>query len=207
MSVTNEEENQPEELVTRVQGILYAKDLPPLWPSRYATKYDNKLLADRVSSHDSGNRAVKYKRQQANLTGLGTKTFESAVTNVESINMHFEEFFPPKKLQGWTAEIHIQKKSISASSRYFTERKLAQNTTELDFFPLVDQNGELSKLRTPAFFHGVDNRVEYYEKRNTGTDNKARYSCYQLRKGKHIDPRFHHLDSSRLILKTLGSEI
>lgn len=110
----------------------------------------------------SSKRAPKYMRQHVTVTGLGSPTFQNAISNLEDVYLAFKHVLPRGGLEPWEPTRFSQNKAIEANTRYFTERKLAPNEAEMEFFPFVDKYNELANAKSDAFFHGPDNRVEYY---------------------------------------------
>lgn len=97
------------------------------------------------------------------LTGFGTHTFGAAVDNMLNAYMCFANSLPEGKLEHWqlaSTEPHV---TIDSSTRYFTEKKYAKNTTNLQFGFMIDPAGSLAGMQNSELVHGFYNYVEYVE--------------------------------------------
>ena len=107
-------------------------------------------------------------RQSILLSGLGSKSFNSAIKNIQDIHQIFGWTFAAECLEPWIQNDFEGSQTIDAANRYFTPRLQATQKTQDQIIPfsrLVDQNSILTAAmgRDGTFTHTIDNEVDYYE--------------------------------------------
>ncbi|KAF8236765.1 hypothetical protein L208DRAFT_1250718 [Tricholoma matsutake] len=143
------DETAKEEVIFTIQGIIKAKDLPPVMAKPRSYRY-------------------KYLHQSITLTGLGSPTFSSALSAVKTIYDCFDRQFEEHTLDPWT-ESEVADgipESIDLSNRYFTPATEAGGMKDTPFLPGIDPKGILQSMgqgdRTLSFVHTKDNQVHYF---------------------------------------------
>ncbi|KIM40845.1 hypothetical protein M413DRAFT_11164 [Hebeloma cylindrosporum] len=131
----------------RLQGVISAKLLPPIAPTR------------------GKHAARQYPRikQAVTITGLGCSAFDDVVPTIEQIFYMFMDQVPDS-MDVWKPEQFGDYEAIATENRLFTSRTLVPDVVPIPFDPLVDSNGsltELARLSGGRFIHTSDNQVEY----------------------------------------------
>lgn len=116
-------------------------------------------------SNASEPRQRAYLRQSISLSGLGSKSFSSAIENIQEIHEMFGRTFAAGTLEPWVPNDFEGNQTIDAANRYFTPRPQATQDQIIPFSPLVDPNSILTTAmaRDGTFTHTIDNEVDYYE--------------------------------------------
>ena len=122
-------------------------------------------------SEESQSRLRRHIHQAVTITGLGSSTFDRGIANLNQILLKFANNFPEDKLDAWNYTQFEESHAIRSSSRYFTERRLAPQETQMKFGKHVDPENILQKMMGHDFFHGPDNFVEY--KKSNRSDGKT----------------------------------
>lgn len=104
-------------------------------------------------------------RQSISLSGLGSKSFDSAIENIQDIHHIFGRTFAAGCLEPWIPNDFEGSQTIDAANRYFTPRLQATQDQIIPFSRLVDPNSILTAAmgRDGTFTHTIDNEVDYYE--------------------------------------------
>ncbi|KAF8811290.1 hypothetical protein BYT27DRAFT_7040346, partial [Phlegmacium glaucopus] len=136
-----------EEAVFTVQGIIVAKDLPPI---------NDK---PRIPEH-----RFRYLRQNICLSGLGSATFSSALDSAQVIYKHFDRQFPEGVLDSWSPRQSTNPglDSLDISNRYLTPLKEVGGLESIPFHKGVDPRNILRDMAKGNHIHTEDNRVEYF---------------------------------------------
>ncbi|KAF8874592.1 hypothetical protein BD779DRAFT_1408722, partial [Infundibulicybe gibba] len=136
-----------EEMVFTIQGILCAKDLPPLSqrPTVQASRY-------------------RFLKQGITITGLGSPTFERALNGARQLFGLFDCHFAEGKLEPWGMGTHEDYTALEFGNRYFTLKKDAPGMVEVPFGPGVDSHGILKDMaKKGGYIHGEENVVVYFQ--------------------------------------------
>ncbi|KDR84705.1 hypothetical protein GALMADRAFT_53198, partial [Galerina marginata CBS 339.88] len=144
-SLSNED---AEEVVLRVQGVLSQKSLPPI---------SQPFNIEPKQRH--------FMRQSVTLTGLGSTLFSQAIQNAQDIHQIFSRTFPQGALEDWNSALFEGHPAIDMNNRFFTLRKQAITDEILPFSNEVDPHGILAAAMgiDDQFVHTTENEVEYYE--------------------------------------------
>lgn len=156
--------NQIEEVIFRIQGVithnnLIPKDLP-LYVSLNAISYVQQHYTHLISP---GSRKIAYLAQHIEICGLETASFASAINKITEIRQKFAEHL-------FTATIfeNIDRNGpfgikFVANNRFFTKRHDAPTEQDTEFQHGVDPLGSLHKLKGSDLIHAPDNIVKYYK--------------------------------------------
>jgi hypothetical protein len=104
----------------------------------------------------------KYLRQGLSITGLGTPTFEDAISSAQEIYELFERQFSEGTLENWTPSKFRGQLALDMSNRYFTPKKDAGGMEHIPFDRLVDPCGILEEMALSGYIHGEENIVQYF---------------------------------------------
>jgi hypothetical protein len=104
----------------------------------------------------------RYLRQGLTLTGLGSATFDDAVSSAQEIYEIFQRHFSEGQLEGWHPSKHGRHLALDTSNRYFTPKRDAPNMEHLPFDDLVDPRGILEEMVKSGYVHGEENVVQYF---------------------------------------------
>ncbi|KAH9953324.1 hypothetical protein BGW80DRAFT_1468665 [Lactifluus volemus] len=140
-----------EEAVFTIRGMIHVKELPPL-----KTK-------PRISAHK-----YKFLRQGITLVGLGTPTFTKALEAIDHIHSQFDRHLQEGTLETQTATIRGDGVSdeFSIWNRYLTPSREAKGMQAIPFLPGVDPTGILRDMAQEncnyTYVHTEDNQVHYF---------------------------------------------
>ncbi|KAF8896010.1 hypothetical protein BD779DRAFT_1466051 [Infundibulicybe gibba] len=135
-----------EEAVFTIQGVLMAKDLPP--------------IQEKLSQAAA---RCRYLRQGVTITGLGSPTFELAMNVAVEISRMFDRQFPEGKMEPWgPSTTEMEQSCIELSNRYFTPKRDAPRMSHIPFSAAIDPEGILESIAKAGYIHGEENMVDYY---------------------------------------------
>ncbi|KAH9967619.1 hypothetical protein BGW80DRAFT_1462135 [Lactifluus volemus] len=147
-------DDDAEEVVFTVRGVIHTKELPPI----------NKK--PRIPAHK-----YRFIRQGVSLTGLGTPTFTRAFQAIQIIHSHFDRHF-----QEGALEKQSESDELCIWNRYLTPAHEAKGMQTIPFLPGVDPNGTLRNMAQEdtnyPYVHTEDNQVHYFSARR---DNEGDY--------------------------------
>jgi len=104
-----------------------------------------------------------YMRQSVTLTGLGIQSFQAAVDGIIAIHSIFSRQFPHGTLEPWQPSWFLDHHTITASNRYFSEKRLCPCLIPIPFPMNVDPKGILNTMMGEKLIHAEENEVKYYE--------------------------------------------
>ncbi|KAJ7143094.1 hypothetical protein C8R43DRAFT_954236 [Mycena crocata] len=160
LCIRNNGDEVEDEVVMRVQGILTVNHLVP-----------KNVQACPV------HKAI-FLTQQAELCGMGTRTFEDAMDNVASIVDRFAQHMGGADVpNGGDREKHGQR-LFSASNRIFTAQSDTPTEQDNEFEEGVDPFGLLAKFKNGKLIHAPDNIVKYLRRVQSDDDKPASYEAY-----------------------------
>ncbi|KAF6744750.1 hypothetical protein DFP72DRAFT_857057 [Ephemerocybe angulata] len=145
--MTQEVGGSTEEVMVRVAGILGSKTLPPVHGLR-STKPEH----------------VRYLRQFARLTGLGSDTFGEHNNVFKRVHQAFATAPTVDKLDAFDFGQYEKHECIDMHSRYLTERRFVPSQRHIPFTPDIDPNHALEIARDTKFIRVEDNVVQYTKK-------------------------------------------
>lgn len=123
--------------------------------------------------------SIKKVSQAVTITGLGAKSFDAAVKNLENIYDFISRTFPEKALHDWKPIIFpgYNFMGIKFSNRIFTHRSQVGNYKVLDMPDHMDPNKVLTvKSQGVGLCYTEDSEVQYYAMQNNGKEIR----CYIL---------------------------
>ncbi|KAF6741297.1 hypothetical protein DFP72DRAFT_31314 [Ephemerocybe angulata] len=133
-----------EEVMVRVPGILCSKTLPPVHGLR-STKPEH----------------VRYLRQFARLTGLGSDVFAEHKSVFKRVYDAFAAAPPVDNAFNFDFGLYEKHDCIDMHARYLTERRFVPSQPHIPFTPDVDPNHALDLARDTEFIRVEDNVVQY----------------------------------------------
>ncbi|KAH6869295.1 hypothetical protein BKA70DRAFT_1452051 [Coprinopsis sp. MPI-PUGE-AT-0042] len=142
---SEEEDDAPEGILLRLQGILCGKSLPPVEPS----------MVPRSLSQ------LRALRQHVKITGLGDASFDQAASALQKVHSEFQEHLPENVVEPFQFTPYEGYQCIESHARYFTDRALVPYESNNSFLPYVDPRETLTKAQPDSFIHAMDNQVEY----------------------------------------------
>ncbi|KAJ7153851.1 hypothetical protein C8R46DRAFT_1218224 [Mycena filopes] len=158
--VTEEDDDEPDELVVRLQGIL--------------TK--NNLVPKNVQACAPGK--AQFLSQHLEVTGAGTATFREAMSKVQVVFDRFAnqlagmELAPIADGQGDGSDTFV------ASNRIFSLKSDLPTEQDNCFEDGVDSAGFLQRLKRNEYIHAPENIVKYLRKRSGGRAGLAYVHFY-----------------------------
>ncbi|PBK83795.1 hypothetical protein ARMGADRAFT_944439 [Armillaria gallica] len=133
--VETDSENQLEEMVFTLQGIVAKKDLPPV---------NNVPLRDNYG----------FLQQNVRLTGLGCQPFKETADTILEAQLVFKRQFLEGIFQKWTPDNTDNNISINISNRYLKKASFEKG---------VDPKGILAAACTKKnLIHTEDNKVQFF---------------------------------------------
>ncbi|KAK0442061.1 hypothetical protein EV421DRAFT_1904239 [Armillaria borealis] len=141
--IETDNENQLEEMVFTLQGIITKKDLPPV---------NDIPLRDNYG----------FLQQNIRLTGLGCQPFKDTADTILEAQLVFERQFLEGIFQKWTPDNLDDNISINISNRYLESRR-SHPQEEALFEKGVDPKGILAAACTKKnLIHIKDNKVRFF---------------------------------------------
>ncbi|KAJ7115113.1 hypothetical protein C8R43DRAFT_1138248 [Mycena crocata] len=134
-----------DEIVFRVQGVI--------------TK--NNLIPKNVISCPQ--KKVLFITQQADICGLDSAVFKTAMAKLEEINDRFEEHFCGQTVVKLTRPFSSVGPTFTASNRLFTSKNDAPTEQDNPFLFGVDPLGALAKAKGNDLIHAPENMVRYFK--------------------------------------------
>lgn len=108
---------------------------------------------------------MKYIRQSATLTALGSPVFDNFITNIAVVHTIFKRAIGEQLLQDTRqssdAEYPV---TIDVANRYFVPKANALPEDIRSLTAEVDPFGTLAKAAGSAYVHTEENKVYYFEK-------------------------------------------
>ncbi|KAF9465631.1 hypothetical protein BDZ94DRAFT_1306973 [Collybia nuda] len=149
-----------EELVFTIRGVIIAKDLPPV------------LQRPRLSAG-----RYKYLRQSLTISGLGTTKFDQALAAATEIYGAFDRTFPDGQLESWSASGFISPgdfSALDASNRYMIPRRDVPKAQHQPFPPHVDPKRILEEMAIGSeHVHTEENSVFYFTSHLVGPGKRT----------------------------------
>ncbi|KAK0432193.1 hypothetical protein EV421DRAFT_2001447 [Armillaria borealis] len=144
--VETDNENQLEEMVFTLQGIIAKKDLPPVNDIPLECRRDN----------------YGFLQQNVRLTGLGCQAFKDIADTVLEVQLVFERQFPKGMFQEWTPDNTDDNMSIDISNCYLKSCR-THPQEEASFEKGVDSKSILAAACTKRnLIHTEDNKVRFF---------------------------------------------
>jgi hypothetical protein len=169
--VKRTENEDAEEVIFTIQGIIHAKELPPIMlKPRYVRERREKETDKGNNKNRISAYRYKFLRQGITLTGLGSPTFMRAVDAIKSIHRRFDRQFEEGALEAWAEYRPDEPETdrIGLWNRYLTPAREAEGMQSVPFLPGVDPNGTLRGMSQEdgmSYVHTEDNQVHYYATR------------------------------------------
>ena len=162
------DENNAEEVVLRVQGIICSKTLPPIrFPFHMFVHYLLKTTYIHCWLYEciSETRQRSFLRQAVTISGLGCQQFHDAVQAIHEIHQQFSCTFDLGSIDNWSPNRFEDHSAIDMSNRFFTPRLHTTTDQIITFSEDVDPDNILNRAMTQddKFTHTTDNEVYYYE--------------------------------------------
>ncbi|KAJ8519643.1 hypothetical protein ONZ45_g3430 [Pleurotus djamor] len=140
------------EATISLQGIISGTLLPP--------------FSKGISTSE---KRLKNLRQGITLTGLDSTEFALSVANLRFLHSMFKRFTPEGSLEeaadflGSYLDVNGKEHpTVSASNRFFTSVRYAQDAEVVAISADVDPHGVLSKVDPQRFVHTEENEVTYH---------------------------------------------
>ncbi|KAF8240630.1 hypothetical protein L208DRAFT_1231697, partial [Tricholoma matsutake] len=153
-----------EEAVFTIQGILIAKELPPL-------QQKPKVTAQRY----------RFLWQQVTLTGLSSPTFTSALNAAVEIYGCFDHQFSEGILESWTASQEMLDMPCFDISNHYLMPAKETNDPDIASQKKVDPRGILHGMAdgdgTCSYIHTEDNQVQYFSACREANGNRKFLPC------------------------------
>ncbi|KAL0577385.1 hypothetical protein V5O48_004602 [Marasmius crinis-equi] len=132
-------QDDPEEVVFNVQGIVTNIDLPP-----FNTPISRQV--EQKPPQSSGEFDIAMQKLKVANSYLTRNIKEGTEVELNCVDL--------------AANGHP---SLTLTNRYFTSKRLAPNETSIPFPPDVDPYRHLESLSGPEYIHTADNHVEYWQ--------------------------------------------
>lgn len=118
-------------------------------------------------------------KQSISISGLGTDTFNDAITSLYLLQTALTAHIPPQSLIPWAPSFFQDFPSIDISNRYFSKKKDALEAP-IPFGLDVDPHGLLAHLIQGDLAHTSDNEVLYYQRIIESSPEDWRYVHFQF---------------------------
>ncbi|SJL06771.1 uncharacterized protein ARMOST_10113 [Armillaria ostoyae] len=142
-TVETDENNQLEEVIFKIQGILAKKDLPPV---------------TEVSSKDN----YTFLQQHVRITGIRGEAFKDTADLIMKVQLMFERHFPDSAWEKWIPNNTDGIMALDISNRYFETRK-THPQEQAEYEQGVDPKGILAAACLKRnLIHTKDNKVRFY---------------------------------------------
>ncbi|KAH6879344.1 hypothetical protein BKA70DRAFT_1345571 [Coprinopsis sp. MPI-PUGE-AT-0042] len=132
----------------KIQGALYAKELPPV------------ILPSGLNPG-----RIMGLRQQVCVTGLGAEWYNEAHTTLTKIHDIFKASLPADTLYPLEFPYYEGHRALEAHTRYFSDRSTMPMARNQPFQPLVDPDGALRAIQPQNLLHATENEVDYVKRR------------------------------------------
>ncbi|EAU81024.2 hypothetical protein CC1G_10143 [Coprinopsis cinerea okayama7 len=150
--------DDPTEIVFRIQGIIQSKELPPV--GRNANR---------------STRARKYLRQQVTLFGFEAPSFQAFVDSMEAMYFKYGDAIAEGSLELWNPPTDDKGIGFDLVNRYFTHISHSGGEPAIPFHESVDPCDVLKQMGGGVYIHTQDNHVDYIERISTGSANAYQY--------------------------------
>jgi hypothetical protein len=88
--------------------------------------------------------------------------FATCIHNLNQLHEMFSRQLLENTLESFEADTYRSYKALNFATRYFTSRQEDPHSPALSFSPNVDPKRILTSMITDRYFHGEDNKVNYY---------------------------------------------
>ncbi|EAU92039.2 hypothetical protein CC1G_06026 [Coprinopsis cinerea okayama7 len=139
--------DEPTEIVFRIQGIIQSKELPPVG-----------------RNINRSNRAKKHLRQQVTIFGFGAPLFQNFADSVEAMYIKYGDFISDGHLEEWSPPTDGDSVGFDVINRYFTHANYATGEPQVPFHETVDPFDVLKQMGGGNYVHTQDNHVDYIER-------------------------------------------
>lgn len=113
-------------------------------------------------------------RQSVMLSGLGTDTFNDAISSINSFQTLLAAHIPAQSMIHWAPSSFQEFKGIDISNRYFC-RKRDTSEASISFGVGIDPHGTLTGLLQDDLMHTSENEVLYYQRLPGDSPDAWRY--------------------------------
>jgi hypothetical protein len=116
---------------------------------------------------------VKYLRQSATVTAFGHSIYDVLIANIAIIHSIFKRAVGDCLAEEGINSMFEEWPAIDVANRYFTPKAVAR--TE-DIRPIginIDPFGYLSKAASSSFVHTEDNKVYYFQRKESANRDTA----------------------------------
>ncbi|KAJ7119964.1 hypothetical protein C8R43DRAFT_960034 [Mycena crocata] len=160
LCIKDSDDNVTDEVVLRVQGILTINNLVP-------------TNVQACPTHKA-----MFLTQQAEVCGMGSRTFEDAMDNIATVVDRFAQHMGGGDVpNGSEREKHGQR-FFSASNRIFTAQCDAPTEQDNEFEEGVDPFRLLAKFKNGKYIHAPENIVKYFRRVQSEEDKPGSYEGY-----------------------------
>ncbi|KAJ6520780.1 hypothetical protein DFH09DRAFT_1426698 [Mycena vulgaris] len=174
-----------DEIVVRIQGILTKNNLVP------------------KNAQTCGARKVMFLSQRAEICGMGTATFNEAMSKIASVTEYFEQHLAGAELSSITETESTEGRLFVASNRLFTNKTDAPTEQDTEFQNGVDPLNVLQKLKNNDLIHAPDNIVKYFKR----VDDKGKVTYEESVPGAYRPGDIVELQVSFVAIKTAGNKV
>ncbi|THU78561.1 hypothetical protein K435DRAFT_845747 [Dendrothele bispora CBS 962.96] len=160
----NEPDGFYEEVIFRLPGIIYERELPPI----------------RRTSTGISHNAAPYLRQHIGITGLNLSYMTAVIENLHRLHTKFDRALTGEEFDAWSPDMSYREhESVTANCRYFMVGHTAVGRPAVQFQPGVDPDGVLNKMICDTIIHTEDNVVLYMKATKSEDTQKWRYTPLQ----------------------------
>ena len=162
-------EDEPEEIVLRVQGFVIQSRLPPILNRK---QYVNNIWEEGtyllISQYRLGDPPINA-RQSVTLSGLGAENFAQALQGMMRIQQYFGEHCSEGQMESWEPRKDRGHPVLTIGNRYLST--LDGKDTKQQTVTLEDAIDPFHILReaTPSGVHTTENQVLYFQRTTKGT--------------------------------------
>ncbi|KAJ8078243.1 hypothetical protein PM082_000449 [Marasmius tenuissimus] len=168
-----EEQQDTEELVLSVQGILVAKTLPPI-TRRFGRKTK-----------------VAFLKQSVELCGFGCPVFDHAIKGIEQIDSRFRRSVNDSDFEDHRLiKANNQHRSLELSNRYVTHADSTNGSAIVAVDRDIDPHGYLKDMMGHTHVRTEDNVVEFYGLADEETNMHTKIDSTAIKVGDIVEAQF-----------------
>lgn len=123
---------------------------------------------------------VKYLRQCATVTAFGHPVYDDLIANIAIIHSIFRRATGDRLSEECVNSMFEEWPAIDVANRYFTPKAVARSE---DIRPIgidIDPFGSLSKAASSSFVHTEENKVYYFQRKESANGDTAWVNAYIL---------------------------
>ncbi|KAJ6548899.1 hypothetical protein B0H19DRAFT_1074704 [Mycena capillaripes] len=160
LCLREDDDEVSDEVIVRIQGILVKNNLVP------------------KNVRSCPQHKAQFLTQSAEITGLGTTTFDAALSKMQSIENRFGEHLAGVELTNNIVARATIGEVFSASNRIFTPHQEVPTEQDNHFEEGVDPLGHLARMKRGDLIHAPENIVKYFARVENSKTKEITYKGF-----------------------------